>query len=286
VGFFEGLFLASPHRSRPECCFLASEHRLRLESSSLGPRTSMAMNLAGIAIDKANFIARMRLRYEAKLDSLPPASPQHMNLFEGASAGLDLETSGLFLRLAFLPLYPNVAAADPEVARSTPASAVNAYLVQNKMLMNKIEVENLFDHFGAGKERATVDMDAFLVGMRTLTGGEEPVWRRANLATHLTSELKCWQTHPPVDSNDAHIALSGVSHIEFGEQWKAFPKHWGIPPNGQMKGHDGIVRDLPGGYGKGNAPMYNWVMENMQKDKRSSTNERGQKPYPYGNYSL
>lgn len=206
---------------------------------------SMALNLAGIAIDKAAFVARMKLRYESKLESLPPADPQHMSLFQ-----------------------------------------VNAYLVQNKMLMNKIEVENLFDHFGAGKERATVDMDAFLVGMRTLTGGEEPVWRRANLATHLTSELKCWQTHPPVDSNDAHIALSGVSHIEFGEQWKAFPKHWGIPPNGQMKGHDGIVRDLPGGYGKGNAPMYNWVMENMQKDKRSSTNERGQKPYPYGNYSL
>jgi len=163
---------------------------------------------------------------------------------------------------------------------------VNSYLVQNAMLMNKIEVENLFDHFGSGKDSATVDVDAFLVAMRTNTGGEDPVWRRANLATALTSDLTCWQSHPPPESNDAHIALSGVSHIEFGEQWKAFPKHWGVPPNGQMKGHDGIVRDLPGGYGKGNAPMFNWVMENLQKDKRSSTNERGQKPYPYGNYSL
>ena len=52
------------------------------------------------------------------------------------------------------------------------------------------------------------------------------------------------------------------------------------------KGHDGIMRELPGGYGKGNAPMYNWVMENMAIDKKSDTNTRGVKPYPYGNYSL
>ena len=71
-----------------------------------------------------------------------------------------------------------------------------------------------------------------------------------------------------------------MSHIEFGIQDKPFPKHWGIPPNSQMKGHDGIMRDLPGGYGKGNAPMYNWVAQNLGKDKKSFTNERGVKPYP------
>lgn len=147
----------------------------------------------------------------------------------------------------------------------------NSYLTQNGMLINKIEFENLFDHFGRGGEGAVVDMDAFLVAMRQTVGGEDPVWR---------------ETHPPPSAYTSHLALSGVSHIEFGEQAKPFPKHWGIPPNAQMKGHDGIMRDLPGGYGKGNAPMFNWVQENMQKDKKSSTSERGLKPYPFGNYSL
>ena len=46
------------------------------------------------------------------------------------------------------------------------------------------------------------------------------------------------------------------------------------------------MRELQGGYGKGNEPMAKWVKENIAKDKESSTNERGQKPYPLGNYSL
>ena len=147
----------------------------------------------------------------------------------------------------------------------------NAYLVSTNMLINKIEFENLFDHFGGGSANPVVDMDAFLVALRTIEGGEEPVYV---------------EMHAPPSPHTAHLALSGVSHIEFGQQSKPYPKHWGVPPNAQMKGHDGIMRDLPGGYGKGNAPMFNWVQENLQKDKKSSTNERGNKPYPYGNYSL
>ena len=50
------------------------------------------------------------------------------------------------------------------------------------MLINKIEFENLFDHFGRGGEGAVVDMDAFLVAMRQTVGGEDPVRR---------------ETHPP-----------------------------------------------------------------------------------------
>lgn len=149
---------------------------------------------------------------------------------------------------------------------------VNAYLTSNSMMINKIEFENLFDHFGhSDRDVPVADMDAFLMALRTDEGGDNPVYH---------------EMYPPPSPHTAHLALSGVSHMEFGEQFKPFPKHWGVPPNAQMKGHDGIMRDLPGGYGKGNAPMFNWCQENLQKDHKSATDERGQKPYPYGNYSL
>jgi len=190
------------------------------------------MDLAGIKVQKADFVTRLRARFADKLDTLPPPEPQMMSVADA-----------------------------------------NAYLVANGMLINKIEFENLFDHFGGGAASPVADMDAFLIALRGLmyAGGEDPMYH---------------ETHAPPSPHTAHLALSGVSHIEFGQQFKPFPKHWGVPPNAQMKGHDGIMRDLPGGYGKGNAPMFNWVQENLQHDKKSSTNERGQKPYPYGNYSL
>ena len=144
----------------------------------------------------------------------------------------------------------------------------NAYLMTNKLLLNKVECENLFAFFDKG---GSIDLLSFLSELANDTTGDDPVF------LHM---------HAPESTHEAHLALSGVSHIEFGVQSKAFPKHWGVPPNAQMKGHDGIVRDLPGGYGKGNAPMYNWVSESLAKDKKSDTNERGVKPYPYGNYSL
>ena len=146
---------------------------------------------------------------------------------------------------------------------------VTAYVTANKMLMNKVELENLVKHFGGPD--GLVDMTAFLFALSNDTSGENPIYH---------------QMYAPDSVHEGHLALSGKSHLEFGEQAKPVPYHWGVPPNAQMKGHDGIVRELPGGYGKGNAPMFNWVMANMKKDKKSHTNERGCKPYPYGNYSL
>ena len=90
-----------------------------------------------------------------------------------------------------------------------------------------------------------------------------------------------------VDSeHNAHLALSGKSSMIFGEQYKPYPQHWGPPPNMQMKGHAGVVRDLPGGYGKGNESMEKWVRQNMEHDKRTLTNVNGVSKYPLGNYSL
>ena len=147
--------------------------------------------------------------------------------------------------------------------------ALSTYLVVNKMLMNKIEVENLVEHYAVGG--GLVDVGAFLTALMTDTSGDDPIYPKI---------------HGFDSPHEAHLALSGVSHIEFGKLNKPFPKHWGVPPNAQMKGHDGIMRDLPGGYGKGNAPMFNWVQENLARDRKSLTNERGNKPFPYGNYSL
>lgn len=148
----------------------------------------------------------------------------------------------------------------------------NSYLSANKLLINKIEFENLFEQYGvAGSDTLVCDMERFIIDLINDTSGNDPVYH---------------ETWPPESQYTAHLALSGESHMEFGETYKPFPAHWGVPPNAQMKGHDGVVRDLPNGYGKGNAPMYNWVMENMQQDKKALTNERGVKPYPFGNYSL
>ena len=180
----------------------------------------------------------------------------------------------------------------------------NTYIVSNKLLINKVELENIVELYGTP---TGIDLKPFLIDLVTDTSGEDPYYRTM---------------YAEASAHEAHLALSGVSHIEFGEQHKPAPKHWGVPPNAQMKGHDGIMRDLPGGYGKGNAPMYNWVQvratrhpraprpsshvrwcpmasdsailetlfvcaqENMMKDKKAQTTERGVKPYPFGNYSL
>jgi len=83
-----------------------------------------------------------------------------------------------------------------------------------------------------------------------------------------------------------HLALSGVSHVEYGKQYKPFPPHWGDKPNAQMKGFEGIMHELPGGYGTGNSAMVKWVNLRMAKDGKSYTDEGGGKPFPYGNYSF
>merc|ERR1711871_1867784 len=138
--------------------------------------------------------------------------------------------------------------------------------------LNRIEVENLFCHHGVttgGEEK--LDVAAFVDTLKNYTSGNDP---------------KYFQKYPPTSPSESHLALSGTMHISFEVQAKPFPKHWGQPPNAQMKGHDGIMRELPGGYGKGNAPAFKWVQANLAKDKKASTDERGNKPYPFGNYSL
>ena len=140
------------------------------------------------------------------------------------------------------------------------ALAVNAYLCSSRITMNKIELENLFDHFGASESTCakirplfpparlrrcwskrvlmlvrSCDMAGFLSAVLTDGTGVDPVM---------------WIVEPPPNPNAVHLALSGVSHTEFAVQDKAFPKHWGQPPNATLKGHMGVVRPLAGGYGK------------------------------------
>jgi len=145
--------------------------------------------------------------------------------------------------------------------------AVSAFLVSKKILLNKNEMENLYIHYGAGD---SVDLIGFFQDISVDLSGRNPFY------------LETMHDDP----NAAHLALSGVSHVEYGVQYKPFPAHWGKPPNCQMKGHSGVMRDLPGGYGKGNEPMAKWVGQNLVKDKETLTNERGVKPFPFGNYSL
>lgn len=120
------------------------------------------------------------------------------------------------------------------------------------------------------------DVAAFFAALQEDAGGEEPVFYLTASTAYLA----------PESPNNGHLALSGTAHIGFDAQYKPFPKHWGKPPNAQLKGHDGIMRTLPGGYGKGNAPMANWVKANMEKDNSTKTTVMGIKPYPFGNYSL
>jgi len=190
--------------------------------------------VAGIKIDKGEFVLRMRERAGSKVYTMIDA----MEASTGDVNKMD-------------------------------TLAVNGFLAAVKLNLNKTEFENLFDHFASSA--ATVDMAAFLAAVLDDVSGEDPIQ---------------WLKDPSVNPHTAHLALSGVSHIEYGTQDKPFPKHWGAPPNAQLKGHNGIMRTLPGSYGKGNAPMANWVKMNMEKDKMSETTSRGNKPYPYGNYSL
>ena len=80
--------------------------------------------------------------------------------------------------------------------------------------------------------------------------------------------------------------MSGDGRTDLGKMYKPFPKRWGEPPNVMLKGHDGIMRDLPGGYGRGNRPMERWVEANLEKDAKQGISEVATKPkFPLGNYS-
>jgi len=167
----------------------------------------------------------------------------------------------------FPPTFWTTLPAPP--AMGAPITELSTWMTNCSLHLNKGELENLHKHF-PGSAPGSVDIGAFVFLCSDGSAGRDPVWVE----------------HTGVDPNTAHLALSGVAHLEFGEQRKPFPAHWGTAPNAQMKGHSGIVRELPGGYGKGNEPMAKWVAENMKKDKESMTTVRGVKPYPLGNYSL
>lgn len=167
-----------------------------------------------------------------------------------------------------MPTRPPLASRSSSDVFAMDAAQCNAFMMSAGLLLNKNEFENLFDHFGTD---GLVDMPAFLSALGADEKGENPVF-------YTTGDIS--------NPNTAHLALSGVSHVDFGSQYKPFPKHWGIPPNTQMKGHNGIMRELPSGFGKGNAPMANWVKANLDNDLSSDCDTRGNKPYPFGNYSL
>lgn len=154
-------------------------------------------------------------------------------------------------------------------AADTESPAISTWLTANKVHLNKVEMDNLRIHF-PGTAAGTVDLAAFFGACAVDERGRPPVF----LPIAVDSE------------HNAHLALSGKSSMIFGEQYKPYPQHWGPPPNMQMKGHAGVVRDLPGGYGKGNESMEKWVRKNMEHDKRTLTNVNGVSKYPLGNYSL
>ena len=151
----------------------------------------------------------------------------------------------------------------------------HSFLVGAGLCLNKTEFDNLFEHFNpdpnSGEDKC--DMLKFAQELMTPPPGAEPVWRS-------------YEVMHPENMNTHHLSLSGVSHLEFGRQNRPFPAHWGIPPNHTMKGHMGVVRDLPDGYGKGNGPMENWVKLHVEHDRKTKTDVYGRKPYPFGNYSV
>ena len=87
---------------------------------------------------------------------------------------------------------------------------------------------------------ALISSLAFLLEVEAVPPGLDPGW--------YTNVLS-------LGTNRDHLKLQGVSTVDFNVQNKPYPEHWGKPPNVNFKGHDGVVRDLPGGYGRGNRAL-------------------------------
>ena len=62
--------------------------------------------------------------------------------------------------------------------------------------------------------------------------------------------------------------------IEKPSKPKHFPKHWGRPPQIQLK--DYVT--LPNGFGKGSSTLANWIKENLKKDAENKKPETKPKP--------
>ena len=148
-------------------------------------------------------------------------------------------------------------------------AAASVPILRNKIMLNKVEFDSIFERWeGAG---GTADVLAFLLEVEAVPPGLEPGW--------YTNVLS-------LGTNRDHLKLQGVSTVDFNVQNKPYPEHWGKPPNVNFKAPDGVVRDLPGGYGRGNRALYRWVDEHMKHDEETWTNpQNGLGPYPYGNAS-
>ncbi len=62
---------------------------------------------------------------------------------------------------------------------------------------------------------------------------------------------------------DAEKNKSGIKPVAAK---KAYPKHWGNPPNLQT----GDYRPLPGGYGFGSSTIANWIQKNLDNDAKNN----------------
>ena len=112
---------------------------------------------------------------------------------------------------------------------------VSSWLTGVGLHLNKGELENLFLHYKANAEGTAVDLQTFIGECSVVTSGTDPVWL----------------PHEGESPYAAHLALSGVSHLEFGIQAKPFPKHWGAPPNAhaEVLALADLVTQAPGGQG-------------------------------------
>ena len=59
--------------------------------------------------------------------------------------------------------------------------------------------------------------------------------------------------------------------IYYSPSGKAFPTHWGKPPDIQTKDH----RPLPYGYGHGSSTLYGWIMLNKHEVQKKLNNLGG-----------
>lgn len=207
-------------------------------------------------------------------------------------------------------------------ALSLSVPEANELLLGVGIALNKTEFENAFDHFPGARE-GELDAISFSEALAApvSTGAEPRFFNSKGVAIPQGQQARMTFSGPGFTPNSKHLGLSGISHVDFGTQRKPFPAHWGAPPNVAIKGQHGIVRHLPAGYGKGNGLLEKWVLEHLEQamalsclqpnhllahgttllvfmsclysspkpreqDAKSSTDEFGRKPYPYGSYSL
>ena len=62
--------------------------------------------------------------------------------------------------------------------------------------------------------------------------------------------------------------LNCESDLYYSPNGKPFPTNWGEPPEIQTKDY----RPLPYGYGHGSSTLYNWIIENKEKELQHRLN--------------